>query len=95
MALQTIGPPGSLEDPRKPYDRAWQALRTFARPHLVPPVSELLMDLTGRKRRVLIGPEQQDDLEIDAFLHCNDLTYEKDSELELKKYKKGENKNHQ
>ena len=31
-----------------------------------------------------------DDLEIDAFLHCNDLTYEKDSESELKKYNKGD-----
>ena len=30
-----------------------------------------------------------DNLEIDAFLHCNDLTYEKNSEVELKKYKKG------
>ena len=29
-----------------------------------------------------------DDIEIDAFLHCNDLTYSKDSEEELKKYKK-------
>ena len=31
-----------------------------------------------------------DNLEIDAFLHCNDLTYEKDPETELKKYKKGD-----
>ncbi len=31
-----------------------------------------------------------DNLEIDAFLHCNDLTYEKNSEVELKKYKKGD-----
>ncbi len=31
-----------------------------------------------------------DGLEIDAFLHCNDLTYGKDSEEELKKYKKGD-----
>ena len=31
-----------------------------------------------------------DDLEIDAFLHCNDLTYEKDPESELKKYNKGD-----
>ena len=31
-----------------------------------------------------------DNLEIDAFLHCNDLTYAKDSEAELKKYNKGE-----
>ena len=31
-----------------------------------------------------------DELEIDAFLHCNDLTYEKDPEEELKKYKKGD-----
>jgi len=29
-------------------------------------------------------------LEIDAFLHCNDLTYNNDPESELKKYKKGE-----
>ncbi len=29
-----------------------------------------------------------DNLDIDAFLHCNDLTYGKDSEEELKKYKK-------
>ncbi len=29
-----------------------------------------------------------DDLEIDAFLHCNDLTYGKNPEEELKKYKK-------
>ncbi|MDC0215885.1 S1 RNA-binding domain-containing protein [Candidatus Pelagibacter sp.] len=31
-----------------------------------------------------------DNIEIDAFLHCNDLTYSKDSEEELKKYKKGD-----
>jgi len=31
-----------------------------------------------------------DDLELDAFCHCNDLTYGKDSEAELKKYKKGD-----
>ena len=31
-----------------------------------------------------------DDLEIDAFLHCNDLSYEKNGEEELKKYKKGD-----
>ena len=31
-----------------------------------------------------------DNLEIDAFLHCNDLTYGKDPETELKKYKKGD-----
>ena len=31
-----------------------------------------------------------DDLDIDAFLHCNDLTYSKDSEEELKKYKNGD-----
>ena len=30
-----------------------------------------------------------DGLELDAFCHCNDLTYNKDSEAELKKYKKG------
>ncbi len=30
------------------------------------------------------------DLEIDGFLHCNDLTYGKDAEAELKKYKKGD-----
>ena len=30
------------------------------------------------------------DLEIDAFLHCNDLTHGKDPEAELKKYKKGD-----
>ena len=29
-----------------------------------------------------------EDLEIDAFLHCNDLTYGKNPEEELKKYKK-------
>ena len=29
-------------------------------------------------------------LDIDAFLHCNDLSYEKESEEELKKYKKGD-----
>jgi len=31
-----------------------------------------------------------EDLEIDTFLHCNDLTYGKDAELEIKKYKKGD-----
>jgi len=31
-----------------------------------------------------------EDLEIDAFLHCNDLTYAKNPEEELKKYKKGD-----
>ena len=31
-----------------------------------------------------------DNLEIDAFLHCNDLAYGKDPETELKKYKKGD-----
>ena len=31
-----------------------------------------------------------ENLEIDAFLHCNDLTYNNDPESELKKYKKGE-----
>ena len=31
-----------------------------------------------------------DDLEIDAFLHANDLTYKKNGEEELKKYKKGD-----
>jgi len=31
-----------------------------------------------------------EDLEIDAFLHCNDLTYTKNPEEELKKYKKGD-----
>ena len=31
-----------------------------------------------------------DNLDIDAFLHCNDLTYSDNSEEELKKYKKGE-----
>ena len=30
------------------------------------------------------------DLEIDAFLHCNDLTYKKNNEEELKKYKKND-----
>ena len=30
------------------------------------------------------------DLEIDTFLHCNDLTYGKDGEEEIKKYKKGD-----
>ena len=30
------------------------------------------------------------DLEIDAFLHCNDLTYTNNGEEELKKYKKGD-----
>ena len=31
-----------------------------------------------------------ENLEIDAFLHCNDLTYGKDAEEEIKKYKKGD-----
>tara|TARA_B110000196_G_scaffold303097_1_gene298646 strand:+ start:380 stop:2113 length:1734 start_codon:yes stop_codon:yes gene_type:complete len=31
-----------------------------------------------------------EDLDIDAFLHCNDLTYSNNPEEELKKYKKGE-----
>ena len=31
-----------------------------------------------------------DDLNIEAFLHCNDLTYANDGEEELKKYKKGD-----
>jgi len=31
-----------------------------------------------------------DDLEIDAFLHCNDLSYSENAEEELKKYKKGD-----
>jgi len=31
-----------------------------------------------------------EDLDIDAFLHCNDLTYNENSEEELKKYKKGD-----
>ncbi len=31
-----------------------------------------------------------DDLNIEAFLHCNDLTYSNDGEEELKKYKKGD-----
>ena len=31
-----------------------------------------------------------EDLDIDAFLHCNDLTYQNNSEEELKKYKKGD-----
>jgi len=31
-----------------------------------------------------------DDLEIDAFLHCNDLSYSADPESELKNYKKGD-----
>ena len=30
------------------------------------------------------------DLEIDAFLHCNDLSYKNNGEEELKKYKKGD-----
>ena len=30
------------------------------------------------------------DMEIDAFLHCNDLTYLKNGEEELTKYKKGD-----
>ena len=31
-----------------------------------------------------------DDLEIDAFLHCNDLSYAENTEEELKKYNKGD-----
>jgi len=31
-----------------------------------------------------------DDLDIDAFLHCNDLTYSNNAEEELNKFKKGE-----
>ncbi len=31
-----------------------------------------------------------DDLEIDAFLHCNDLSYAENTEEELKKFKKGD-----
>ena len=31
-----------------------------------------------------------ENLDIDAFLHCNDLTYNENSEEELKKYKKGD-----
>ncbi len=31
-----------------------------------------------------------DGFDIDAFLHCNDLSYEKNGEEELKKYKKGD-----
>ena len=31
-----------------------------------------------------------DDLDIDAFLHCNDLSYSSNGEEELKKYKKGD-----
>ena len=31
-----------------------------------------------------------DDLDVDAFLHCNDLTYLNDAEKELEKYKKGD-----
>ena len=31
-----------------------------------------------------------DNLDIDAFLHCNDLTYSNNGEEELKKYKKGD-----
>jgi len=31
-----------------------------------------------------------DDLDIDAFLHCNDLSYSNSGEEELKKYKKGD-----
>ena len=30
------------------------------------------------------------DLDVDAFLHCNDLTYSNNGEEELKKYKKGD-----
>jgi small subunit ribosomal protein S1 len=32
-----------------------------------------------------------DEIDIDAFLHCNDLSYSENAEEELKKYKKGEN----
>ena len=31
-----------------------------------------------------------ENLDIDAFLHCNDLTYFNNGEEELKKYKKGD-----
>ena len=31
-----------------------------------------------------------ENLDVDAFLHCNDLTYSNDGEEELKKYKKGD-----
>ena len=31
-----------------------------------------------------------ENLEIDAFLHCNDLTYLNNGEEELQKYKKGD-----
>ena len=31
-----------------------------------------------------------EDLDIDAFLHCNDLTYLNNGEEELNKYKKGD-----
>ena len=31
-----------------------------------------------------------DNFDIDGFLHANDLTYEKNQEEELKKYKKGD-----
>ena len=31
-----------------------------------------------------------DDLDVDAFLHCNDLTYLNNGEEELTKYKKGD-----
>ena len=31
-----------------------------------------------------------ENLEVDAFLHCNDLTYLNNGEDELKKYKKGD-----
>ena len=31
-----------------------------------------------------------DGIEVDAFLHCNDLTYSKNAEEELKKYKRGD-----
>ena len=34
---------------------------------------------------------KMEDLEIEAFLHCNDLTYFNNGEEELAKYKKGEN----
>ena len=30
------------------------------------------------------------DIDVDAFLHCNDLTYSNDGEKELEKFKKGD-----
>ena len=33
------------------------------------------------------------DLDVDAFLHCNDLTYQNNGEEELAKYKKGDKLN--